>query len=49
MITAFNELLSCFVTGLFTALTLLLMAKLGMFPILIMVPMEEEEKDKEEE
>lgn len=48
MITAVNELLSCFVTGLFTALTLLVMAKLGMFPILIMVPMEEE-KDKEEE
>lgn len=48
MITAVNELLSCFVTGLFTALTLLVMAKLGMFPILIMVQMEEE-KDKEEE
>lgn len=48
MITAFNELLQCFVTGLFTALIMWGMAKFGMFPILIMVPMPEEQKEEEE-
>jgi hypothetical protein len=45
MITAFNELLLCFVTGLFTALIMWLMAKFGMFPIIIMVPMDKVQEE----
>lgn len=47
MIAAVNALLECFVTGLFTALIMWLMAKFGMFPIIIMVPMEEEKEEDE--
>lgn len=47
MITAFNELLSCFVTGLFTALIIWFMAKIGMLPVLLMVQVDEEDKEEE--
>lgn len=42
MITAFNALLECFVTGLFTALCILGLTKIGLFPMLMMIATEEE-------
>lgn len=54
MIAAFNELLSCIVTGGFTALFILGMVKLGWLPMMIMlteedlqsaVEVEEDEED----
>lgn len=45
MITAFNELLSCLVTGLFGALFLLLFTKMGWLPMLIIAEEPKEEDD----
>lgn len=44
---AFNELLSCMVTGLFGALFLLLFTKLGWLPMLIITEAPEEEEEDE--
>lgn len=41
MIHAFNALLQCFVTGLFTALCIWVMAKIDIFPIMFLAPKEE--------
>lgn len=46
MIVAFNALLECFVTGLFTALALWALAKFGLFPVIMMVPYEEDGKEE---
>lgn len=51
LVYAFNELLSCVVTGAATGLTVLFFAKMGWFPTLVLMVTEEEYKKqlKEEE
>lgn len=48
MITAFNALLECFVTGIFTALSIWVLAKLGAFPVMFLAPMEDLDEDGDE-
>lgn len=47
MVQAFNELLECLVTGLFTAGFIVVAARIGMLPITLMVEMDDlvEEED----
>lgn len=47
LVYAFNELLSCAVTGLFTALFIWILARIGALPVLLMVPMKEDEEEEE--
>ncbi|AUG88539.1 hypothetical protein [Pseudomonas phage TC6] len=47
MIAAFNALLECFVTGLFAALILLGLARLGYMPMLMVF--QQEEKNEEDD
>lgn len=49
LVYAFNEVLSCVVTGAFTALTILFFAKMGWFPTLVLMVTEEEYKKQLEE
>lgn len=46
VIVAVNAVLECLVTGLFTALCLLGMARIGWLPILIIAPLEEDMEDE---
>lgn len=46
LIHVFNALLECFVTGLFTAVCIWAMAKMGVFPIMFLAPMEEEDENE---
>lgn len=48
MINAFNALLECFVTGLFAALSIWVLAKLGVFPVMFLAPMEELDEEGDE-
>lgn len=48
MISAFNALLECFVTGIFCALSIWVLAKLGVFPIMFLAPSEEYDEDGDE-
>lgn len=45
LITAFNAVLECLVTGLFTALIILGMAKIGWLPVLFIQEVDEEEEE----
>ena len=50
MITAFNAILECLVTGLFTALFLVLFAMIGWLPITLVLTAEQmEELDEDED
>ena len=50
MITAFNALLECLVTGLFTAVFVVVAARIGMLHITLMAEMDDlEEVDEDEE
>ncbi len=46
LITAFNAVLECLVTGFFTALLLMGMAKIGWLPILLIRQFEEEQEEE---
>lgn len=46
MISAFNAILECMVTGLFTAGFMLLFMRQGWFPVIIVKTMTQEEYDK---
>ena len=50
MITAFNALLECLVTGLFTAVFVVVAARIGMLHITLMAEMDDlvEEEDEDE-
>lgn len=48
MIQVFNAVLECFVTGLFTAICIWGMAKIGIFPIMFLAPKEEWDEDGDE-
>lgn len=48
MVNAFNALLECFVTGIFTALSIWVLAKLGVFPVMFLAPMEDLDEDGDE-
>ena len=47
LVYAFNELLSCIMTGLFTALCMWGLAKLGLFPVIFVMPAPEEDEEEE--
>ncbi len=47
LVTAFNAVLECLVTGLFTALIILVMAKIGWLPILFIQELEDKEEIEE--
>jgi len=46
MVSAVNALLECFVTGLFTAGILVVCYIFGLFPIILVEPMTQEQLDK---
>ena len=49
MVQAFNALLECLVTGLFTAVFVVVAARIGMLPITLMVEMDDLEGVDEDE
>lgn len=49
MIEAFNALLSCLVTGLFTALFLAWFAHIGILPITLVLPIDQLEEIEEDD
>ena len=49
MVQAFNALLECLVTGLFTAVFVVVAARIGMLPITLMVEMDDLEGEDEDE
>ena len=48
MVQAFNALLECLVTGLFTAVFVVVAARIGVLPITLMVEMDDLEEDEDE-
>lgn len=46
MAAAVNVILECFVTGLFTAGLLVMCTRLGLFPVIIVQTMTQEESDE---
>lgn len=46
MISAFNALLECFVTGLVTALFILLFTQIGWLPLIMFTETKPEEEEK---
>lgn len=50
MVQAFNALLECLVTGLFTAVFVVVAARIGILPITLMVEMDDlEEVDEDDQ
>ena len=49
MVQAFNALLECLVTGLFTAVFVVVAARIGMLPITLMVEMDDLEGADEDD
>ncbi|MND20252.1 hypothetical protein D3C87_1339240 [compost metagenome] len=48
LITAFNEVLSCILTGISTAIFLGVFARFGLLPLVYITTKKPEEKEKEE-
>lgn len=48
LLTAFNALLECFVTGIFAALSIWVLAKLGVFPVMFLAPLDDLDEEGDE-
>ncbi len=49
MVSAFNALLECLVTGLFAAVFIVVAARIGILPITLMVEMDDLVEDEEDD